>query len=457
MARSRCCVCIGTMLFVSSSRSVAFAEDAGADAAAQEPTQASRGGILPIPDYTTEPVLQRGYLLGELGGARTALAEDGVQFRIDWTQHLQGVLNGGRDTGTRYGGSLEYVLSLDLDRMGVMPGAVISARGESRYGESINDLTGTLLPSNTDMYFPITSEDDDELAFALTELTYTQYLSSDFGVYLGRVNTLAGGGDPNEFASGRGLTQFQNANLTFNPVSALVPYSTLGAGVVWLPSPNATFTAGVLNSADSSTGSGFDDFGEGWTGSAELQFRYEPGGRPGGQNIGFIYGADGDYAELDGRVFLPPGSSLRSTSDETWSVYWTGWQYLWVDEADESPIDALNGVPDRRGFGLFARVGLADDDTVPVDWHASGGIGGRGLVPGRPDDHFGLGYYFNSVEPSRITSTSRIDDEAQGLEAYYNAAISPAVGVTASTQVLDDARARTDTATVLGLRVNVRF
>ena len=42
-------------------------------------------------------------------------------------------------------------------------------------------------------------------------------------------------GDTNEFAGGRGQTQFMNQNLAFNPVILqTIPYSTLGGGLVFL-------------------------------------------------------------------------------------------------------------------------------------------------------------------------------------------------------------------------------
>jgi porin len=55
------------------------------------------------------------------------------------------------------------------------------------------------------------------------------------------------------------------------------------------------------------------------------------------------------------------------------------------------------GAPHHEGIGLFARLGFADEQTNPIEWAVSGGIGGRGLVPGRHNDTFGLGYYYDSV------------------------------------------------------------
>ena len=106
-------------------------EARGADAAPPDAsTQPARdkpkapAGLLPIPDYTGD-VWDRGFLAGDFGGTRTDWANKGIQFDVNFTQVLQSVVDGGRDTDTRYGGTLDYNLTLDLQQMGVMPGAIV--------------------------------------------------------------------------------------------------------------------------------------------------------------------------------------------------------------------------------------------------------------------------------------------------------------------------------------------
>lgn len=442
------CMCAGALR----------AQDAPDSASSADSAPAAKPeGLLPIPDYSGD-LLDRKYLLGDLWGSRSALADHGLQFEINFTQHGQSIVSGGRDTGTRYGGALDYLFNFDLQKMGLLPGAIVTMRAESRYGESVNQLAPSLLPINTDLYFPLTSSPDEDLAIALTELTYTQYLSEHFAVFIGKLNTL--NGDPNEFASGRGVSQFSRSSLVFNPVSALaVPYSTLGGGVVWLPSQHVALTATLMNTTDSSTTTGFDDFGDGWTASVEAQFKYSLGDLPGGQNLGFIYASDADFFNLNGRFSFEPGTGLIAPADsDTWSVYWSGWQYLWTDGANAgAPINTVDGIPDRRGIGLFARLGTGDDDTMPISFHASGGVGGRGLIPSRPDDHFGVGYSYSAIRTGRIAGIAGAEDETQGFEAFYNAAITPAANLTFSVQVLEGLNPAYDTAVALGVRLNLRF
>jgi hypothetical protein len=54
-------------------------------------------GILPIPDYSGD-FWSRSFLTGDWDGARTRLANKGIQFNVDWVQTVQSVVDGGRDT-----------------------------------------------------------------------------------------------------------------------------------------------------------------------------------------------------------------------------------------------------------------------------------------------------------------------------------------------------------------------
>lgn len=422
------------------------------DNTADKPAQTAEG-ILPLPAYGGN-IWTRSHLLGDFDGARSDLAEQGVQFDIEWTQTVQGVVDGGLDETTRYGGSLDYNLKLDLQRMGVMQGGLVTIRAESRYGNSVNVASGSFLSVNTDAFFPLTSTVDDDIAFTITSLNYTQFFSPQFGVFVGKIDMLDG--DLNEFASGRGVTQFQNSALITNPVGAIsLPYSTLAGGLVWKPTAEVSVSSVLLNSVDSSTTTGFGDFGDGWIWLTGLQFQYRLGDLPGGQSVSVLYEGDSEF-RLIGSLFVPqPGIDTDVTEDSTWHVSWNGWQYLWTEEAPDAPIDLLNRVPDLQGFGLFARAGVADQDTNPIDWSINIGVGGRGIIPGRDDDVFGIGYYYNNINAERLPGG--INDYGHGLEAFYNIALTPSSFLTLDAQVVEGPFQGTDTAVILGARLHLRF
>ena len=157
-------------------------------------------GILPIPDYSAK-FWDNAYLTGDWGGVRTDLANKGVQFEVQWTQFVQDVASGGVDRTAEYESNVDYKLSLDLMKMGVLPGAIIKFRAQSRFGDSVNLDSGTILPVNTNAEFPLTKRFDDNVALTITDLNFTQFLSPHFAVTFGKLDTLDA--DPNEFASGR--------------------------------------------------------------------------------------------------------------------------------------------------------------------------------------------------------------------------------------------------------------
>jgi porin len=413
-------------------------------------------GLLPVPDYGGD-LWNRSYLTGDWGGKRTDLANKGVQFDVDWTQYVQGIVDGGLDRSTRYGGHLDYLVNLDLMRMGLIPGGLVRFRAESRYGESVNGISGQILPVDTTAFFPLTNRLDEDVAITITDLNYTQFLSEHLAVFFGKLDTLDA--DPNEFASGRGKSQFMNANFLFNSATALrMPYSTLGAGGLWLPTNNITVKASIINTTDSSTDTGFDDFGDGQTVSAEADFQHRLRGLPGGMNVGGLYSFNQDFNQIGGRLIFQPGQGLEvEKEDDTWAFYWSAWQYLFVEDPSNQPINPANGVPEREGVGVFARFGVADHDTNPVEWSGSIGVGGRGIIPSRDDDVFGVGYYYTRFQESRVGGPLGFKDEGQGFETFYNVALIPAAQLSFDLQLADSALPRTDTAVMLGGRLNLSF
>ena len=116
-------------------------QDEGVDASASQVLEEQEPGIKAASSdprlESAEAIDEDWFLLGRWRGWRTDLANAGVTFDIHWTQSFQGVVDGGIDTGFAYGGSLDYILDLNLDQMDVMPGAFVRIMAESRYGESV--------------------------------------------------------------------------------------------------------------------------------------------------------------------------------------------------------------------------------------------------------------------------------------------------------------------------------
>jgi len=412
-------------------------------------------GLLPVPDYggcwTRRPLLS-----GDWGGRRTRLARRGVTLRADWVQVAQGVVDGGSGERWAHTTNLDLYAAFDLARMGISPGGLVSARAQSRFGNTVNGDSGLLLPVHTYGYFPYTAVLDEDVPLALTEFNWLQMLSDEFGILLGKITTMS---VANEFASGEGRTQFMNFQFIFPSVFAqIAPYSTLAAGIVWAPSPRVAVTSLLLNLEDASTGTGFDDFEKGQTWWTNVDLNYRVRGLPGGVTLGAGYAFNADFTVIGG-LNLDPGvvASIKTKSD-TWAVFASAWQYL-VSFEPVRDIDPSNGRQDLRGLGAFAILGVGDESANPVQWSIAGGLSGRGLIPGRCNDTCGVGYFFNRRgDPLSGTALGRVlNGDSQGAEAYYRYAFTESIGVTVDAQWTGSGVRNVEDAFLLGVRLHVDF
>ena len=434
--------------------SFALGQSTGAEAGKEEThsTKELHQGIIPLKDYGGD-LATRSNLLGDWGGQRSELAKKGIVFRGWLTPLLQDVADGGADTGSEFGASVDLWGAVDFDRMGVIPGGLLVARVESDVGNSTLTTAGTIMAPSYNSALPVANQPDDD-TLSITNLYYTQFFGEKFGIWVGRTDTHhnANMGEFTGLNPQVGNTQFMNLALTTVPVMPLTqPYVTsLGGGVFARPTRNLSLAAMVMDSRESSQDVGLDDFGKDWNAFASVQYQHRLGGLPGGQMVGVSYSWDGAYTNLD--------EGPLESEDETWAAIYSGWQYIQVFEGDTSKyVNTGDGRADHRGWGVFLIAGLADEDTNLVQWSLAGGIGGRGILPGRPNDQFGIGYYYMDLTSSPVADLIGLEDSEQGIEIYYEAEVFPWFHITPDLQVIDPGFSANDTAVIFGLRGNVSF
>ena len=189
-----------------------------------------------------------------------------------------------------------------------------------------------------------------------------------------------------------------------------------------------------------------------------LTYQYQLGGLPGGLAATAGYGWDRDFTELNGRINIDEGQLEPTTKDDTWFAQTSFWQYLWTKQAvKQQPIDVNDGRQDLQGVGVFLRLQTADPDTNPLDYSITGGISGKGLIPGRDNDAMGIGYVYNKLSDDRLLNAIGIDAQSSVWELFYNIELTPAVHVTLDAQVVESAFPNIDTATILGTSMQIRF
>ncbi len=411
-------------------------------------------GLLPLVDYS-DGLSADAHLLGDLGGNRSEWAKKGFTFDIEYNQYFQGVVDGGIDTDSEYGGTIDYNINVDFDRMGLIPGGLLQMRAVSRYGRSVNGISGALIPVNTDATHPTTTTLDDDVTLWLPSITYTQFLSESFGLSIGKMIMY---GQSNEFFGGEGRTQWWNLNLSM-PLSPglIVPYSALSAAAFYMPSPNLTITGLVCTSSDTSNNSGFNKLDDGLTALVTLEYQYKMNGLPGGFNLMPGYGWDNEFNQINGRINIEDGQLVASTKDSTWFFAADVWQYLWVEDEVNQLINTADGRQDLQGVGVFSRIEIADKDTSAADFYFNFGVNAKGLIPSRDNDAMGIAYSYNSMNKGRFLDVIGIQDSSTVWELFYNLELTPAVHLMLDAQVVNSALPNIDTATILGTSLLMRF
>jgi len=373
---------------------------------------------------------------------------------------------------------------VDTGKLGLWPGGFFKIYAGSTFGESIFQDSGALVPVNTAMLFPKFNEPSTGLMHA----TFTQFLSPKFGLLAGKIFTLDAGAG--EFA-GNYRTQFLNTGLGLPMTLALVPISAYGGGLVVLPWEGVVLAAQVLDPSGTATNNDVTEaFDDGVMVLASGQVAITPFGLRGTQKAGFMWSDKqrlsliqdpSNIARFLATEQFPrlgnPGPVLRrilerffpqllipvqpaNREDSTWAMFYGFDQYLWHPGGDRT-----------RGIGVFFTFGASDGDPNPIKYSYSMGIGGKGVVPGRPHDTFGIGWArteFSDKFLPFLRQQLRLGLEREdAIEMYYNASITSWLNATLDLQVIEPALTKhlgssgrledTDTAVVAGLRLYVRF
>lgn len=403
-----------------------------------------------------EDIATRPTLTGDWGGIRKDLVEKGVRYDASITQVGQGVVDGGKDGTWEYGARGNITMNLDTQKLNLWPGGFLTLEMEGKWDDAVNGKTGALMPVNSSHLYPMPTSHD----FNIPNLTYAQFFSHYAGVIVGKIDTTVG--DENEFAHGKGDSQFFNLALNLNPVTLVAtPYSTLGSGLIVLPTqdPNEALVKFlVLSATGKASTSGFESLSsDNLTFVGEGRVRTDFFGLTGHQLLGLEY-ANRTYTSMEQRL----GSILDgdpAKKSDTWALFYNFDQFLYETDKEKG-----------QGIGVFGRFGASDGSPNLMQYFFSFGVGGKGVIPGRESDRFGLGYYYLNIDGPTLEGPLRtraaLRDE-WGFEAFYNVAVTPWMLLTPDIQVIGPAqtsqltegqqRESVDLATVLGFRLQLIF
>jgi len=432
------------------------------------------------PDTYSGDLSSRPRLTGDWGGARDDLAKKGLTLGMDVYVMPQKITGGGKDSSGATWGNAVGTVNLDTQKAGWWPGGFFKLQTVTSFGESVMRDVGTVAPANLSWFLPSIQTET-----GVQELSFTQFLSPHFGVQLGKINSIA----PTNVLHGDYTSGFLHPGVNMPLALAMVPLSAYGAVALYLPSPAVTIAGMVLDPDGTIKNNDVGDaFSNGVTllGSADLKVK--PGGLLGHHNLALMWSNKdrtsliqdpanigrmlletrfpllGDPGPILKEIFdklgLPPSSAPLNKESETWAAVYSFEQFVWQPAGDP-----------HHGLGVFFSAGLSDGKANPIKYSYSLGLVGKGIVPGRPRDDFGIAWARSQFSDDfvpflRNTADLGLDHE-DVVELYYNASITPWLNVSPNVQILSSGLNRAldasgnfkslDTTYVVGVRMGIRF
>ncbi len=441
------------------------------------------GQPYPLPDTWGGDIFSRPRLTGDWGGLRDELGKNGVVFDVDLLMTPQTVLSGGRNVSSDFWGNVDYTLNLDTQKLGLWPGGFVKVQADTGFGSNALRDSGAIIPVNTAALIP----GSNDRTTALMNATLTQFLSPQFGVFLGKINTIDSG--ITEFY-GDYRTQFENAMFNFPMALEQVPVATFGGGIIGIPREDILLSATVLGASGTPDS---NDPGQAFGGVLVIgagQLTVKPFGLVGHQSLNVEWNdkqrfsltqdptnlavlllqsqfprlanpgpvLEGILAQTFPALLVPTRPPNRDSS--SWAISYAFDQYFW--QPDNDP---------KHGVGFFFAFGASDGNPNPIQYSFLTGISGKGVMPSRPDDSFGIGLartQFSSAFLPFLRQQLDLGLQSEdAIEIYYNAAVTHWLDVTADLQIIEPALkkeltasrqlANIDTTVVAGARIRIRF
>jgi porin len=416
----------------------------------------------PAKPKNTQPQVQ--HILGDWGGLRTELHDDGIDLSFEYIGQFAGNVSGGKNTGFDYAQQLEFKLDFDWEKIAGLNGFTTHVDLVNRLGRNLSkDYVGDGIFQSQAIYggggnvvvHLAELYGEEKFASGMVDVAAGRLLvGEDYAtspLYCGFMNT-AICGYPNSLAAKAGFTVFPN--------------STWGARLRLAPVEPFYLQAGLYQVRPEGGGrSGFDWGDSGATGTYyPIEGGYEPlfgsDQLEGHYKIGFAHDSS-SYPDLfrdaGGRAFATTGNPPREHGGRD-SFYLLADQML-----------MRNGDGAENGLVLMGGYVWSTESTSRLSRFAFAGLNDQGIIPSRPDDSFGLLVGWQKVS-NALSATQEIEasrglplsgdatgvqsDEAV-IEARYEIAVSKGLGVMPDVQyVIRPGATRTyKNALVLGLQI----
>jgi hypothetical protein len=374
-------------------------------------------------------------------------------FDLYTTNVYQNVMSGGTAEGSRVVQNVQLSINYDTGRAGLWSGGLFHFTMQGRFGDSaINTFTaGTLQPQYTGLVEPGPLLSHNSYP---SEYFLTQALNKKTFLIVGKISTVF---FPDQTLFGSNYKyNFANFNLLKNPMTTHFygPVALAGLGA-WAPSPHLVVAGGVLDpnsTADTAGKNMFNHVNIYATAICTQAVKGKPGqfspafnwsNKPKIDNESPFTITSPAQAPLAIAALLdlaePTGIGTHYKPTSFIAIV-NGSQYLKLKESPESVSGKLRSGQPLRGIGVYGRLGYAPRETNILTRVASGALFMHGLANSRPNDSYGVGYYYNNVSNPLKKSISMLSagtlnvKDEQGMEAFYGFALTPAIHIIPSYQ-----------------------
>lgn len=416
---------------------------------------------------------KRDKLTGDWGGARTALENRGVDLSLVYIGEVLNVASGGLSRGATYEGRLDFTITTDWEKLFGWTGAKAQVRAFQIHNAghlNAADRVGSIAdPSNID-------------AFNTTRL-FTAWFQQDFGKWASvRVGQLAA---DDEFITSTTAGGLINGTFGWpgwtaaNLPSGGPAYPLATPGVRLQVNPTDTISLlGAVFSGDPA-GRNCNDIaqkcnlygttfsfsgGAFWIGEAQYQVNQEKDakGLAAAYKIGAWYHS-GDFADqrygVDAAGNTVPLAAAVNTLDHegNWGFY--------------GLVDQMIARGAESSTSVFLRGGMSPSDRNLISWYVDGGVGFKGLVPGRADDVLTFGVAYASISKDAAgfdqDNLAPIRSAETVFELSYTAQIAPWWSIQPDLQYIvrpsggvpdpNDPNSTVGNAFVTGVRTTITF
>ncbi len=386
-----------------------FAQDLLSESESSDPGQTSAD-----PDS----FFKRRYLTGDWGGSRTKLAENGLVFDVSLTQFVQWITD--EDEGfDRYGAKFDALVKFDTEKAGLWKGGTFATHIEARLSDGPQRIS--IYPANSGLFVP--TNGDKKLA--VSELSYSQKIGKSTTIAFGLFNT-ADFGAKAPFTGGNGLEGFSHIAFVSQP-TGVTPPTTWGFRYIRQIKKKYVFTFFVHDPQIQYPWRTPFEKGVSFLGTFNAPSRFF--GKSGTHSFAAsISTKKGTNLRDIWQVIVPDPDVVVGLKRGAFSLSYQYDQFFFEKKGDPS-----------QGWGMFAKFQLNDGNPNIIDGAVLFGIGGKGLIPSRKIDRFGVGYF--TIWPSSTLREALPDipiRRESGVEAFYTFAATPWLKFTADLQYLPE-------------------